>query len=135
MTSRERNEAGSAALVASTKRRGRSEWAAIVPEDFGWLHNGQPIGPQGPSTTEDGAYAVTSLHPIELSRKPGALFFVPSVDEWYKAAFYQPSGTYRTSVVTAPLCGAPGPGGLGANCGGVVGTVINVRSYPNDPGP
>ena len=33
MTSRERTETGSSSsLIASTKRRGRSEWAAIVPE-------------------------------------------------------------------------------------------------------
>jgi hypothetical protein len=33
VTSRERNEAGAAALISTTRRRGRSEWAAIVPEN------------------------------------------------------------------------------------------------------
>jgi len=50
-----------------------------------WLHNGQPTGPQVRATTEDGAYDVTSLDGNDI-RKPGALFFLPNADEWYKAA-------------------------------------------------
>jgi hypothetical protein len=61
-----------------------------------WMHNGQPTGPQDSSTTEDGAYDLTTGPfgglPVEWSvtRKPGALWAIPSDDEWYKAAFYDP---------------------------------------------
>src|SRR5690606_17825042 len=48
-----------------------------------WLHNGQPTGPQGPETTEDGAYTLTpeAIENNSWVRNPGARFFLPSVDE------------------------------------------------------
>ena len=46
-----------------------------------WLHNGQ-----GSGDTEDGAYLM-SLN-AGVVWKSGALFFLPSEDEWYKAAYY-----------------------------------------------
>lgn len=54
-----------------------------------WLHNGQPNGPQSPSTTEDGAYDL-SLPIDQIVRKPGARWFIPTHSEWYKAAYYDP---------------------------------------------
>lgn len=60
-----------------------------------WLHNGQPTGDQGPLTTEDGAYAVNGYSGTFggwVVRKPGAKWFVPSEDEWYKAAYYKGGG-------------------------------------------
>ena len=71
-----------------------------------WLHNGQPSGVQGPSTTEDGAYDMSMGS--SAVRKPGALVFLPSEDEWYKAAYYKGGGTsagywdYPTQSDTAP---------------------------------
>jgi formylglycine-generating enzyme required for sulfatase activity len=53
-----------------------------------WLHNGKPTGPQGPATTEDGAYDM-SLPGDQIVRKP-AWYFIPTHDEWYKAAYYDP---------------------------------------------
>jgi formylglycine-generating enzyme len=56
-----------------------------------WLHNGQ-----GTSSTETGAYtilgntATPSNGPI-VTRNAGAMWFLPSEHEWYKAAFYQPA--------------------------------------------
>jgi formylglycine-generating enzyme required for sulfatase activity len=57
-----------------------------------WLHNGQPTGAQDHSTTEDGAYFMdhAELAPIEIKRKEGAKWFLPSEDEWTKAAYYDP---------------------------------------------
>lgn len=57
-----------------------------------WLHNGQPSGSQDESTTEDGAYTITdeALLLNILDRNPTARFWLPSGDEWYKAAYYQP---------------------------------------------
>jgi formylglycine-generating enzyme required for sulfatase activity len=66
-----------------------------------WLHNGKQTGPQGPGTTEDGAYTLTGptnvtlpgSHPIHgvNGRNAGAKFHVPSENEWYKAAYHQPA--------------------------------------------
>ena len=43
-----------------------------------WLHNGQPTGPQGPGTTEGGAYHQRRQSGDCLARKPGAKFFIPT---------------------------------------------------------
>ena len=55
-----------------------------------WLHNRQPTGLQDETTTEDGAYPLLGANPLVVERKEGATFFVPSEDEWYKAAFWDP---------------------------------------------
>ena len=57
-----------------------------------WLHNGQPAGSQDNSTTEDGAYTITpeGISANNITRNPGARFWLPSDDEWYKAAYHQP---------------------------------------------
>ncbi|MEX0865901.1 MAG: SUMF1/EgtB/PvdO family nonheme iron enzyme [Pirellulales bacterium] len=58
-----------------------------------WLHNGQPTGSQTAGTTEDGAYAlggVTAPDNSTITREPGAMYFLPSHDEWYKAAYHHP---------------------------------------------
>ncbi len=66
-----------------------------------WLHNGQPTGPQGPGTTEDGSYflngATTNTELMAVVRKPGATWVIPSEHEWYKAAYHKndgPTGHY-----------------------------------------
>jgi formylglycine-generating enzyme len=60
-----------------------------------WLHNGQPTGAEDASTTEDGAYtlngAVNDEAIFAITRNPGARWWLPSEDEWYKAAYYDPS--------------------------------------------
>lgn len=53
-----------------------------------WLHNGQ-----GDGDTEDGAYTLNGYRGTDgrrVRRNPGARWFVPSEDEWYKAAYYDP---------------------------------------------
>lgn len=59
-----------------------------------WLHNGQPSGAQGPATTEDGAYTITpqGVAANSIDRNPGATWFLPSENEWFKAAYYDPIG-------------------------------------------
>lgn len=61
-----------------------------------WMHNGQPIGSQDLTTTEDGAYflnGITSRQDLmEVTREPDAVWFVPSEDEWYKAAYHKNDG-------------------------------------------
>jgi len=56
-----------------------------------WLHNGQPVGSQDDSTTEDGAYTMGDyFHVNEMTRNSAAKFFLPTHDQWYKAAYYDP---------------------------------------------
>jgi formylglycine-generating enzyme len=60
-----------------------------------WLHNGQTTGAEGPGTTETGAYtlngAVTDAALFAVQRNTGAKWFIPTEDEWYKAAYQQPA--------------------------------------------
>lgn len=60
-----------------------------------WLHNGQPIGAQDDSSTEDGSYAlhgaVTDAALLAVKRSANATWVIPSENEWYKAAYYQPA--------------------------------------------
>ena len=77
-----------------------------------WLYNGQPSGPQGLSTTEDGSYflngAMSAAELLNVVRKPNATWVVPSEDEWYKAAYHRNNGVtadyydYPTGTDTAP---------------------------------
>lgn len=61
-----------------------------------WLHNGQPIGAQDISTTEDGSYflngAMGNAELLAVVREPDATWVVPSEDEWYKAAYHKNDG-------------------------------------------
>jgi formylglycine-generating enzyme required for sulfatase activity len=51
-----------------------------------WLENGQPTGGSG---AESGVYTIGNG--LNETRAPGATFFIPSEDEWYKAAYHQPA--------------------------------------------
>jgi sulfatase modifying factor 1 len=55
-----------------------------------WLHNGQPSGPQGPGTTEDGAYTLTpsGIQFNSVSRNPGARFFIPTKNAGLAATYF-----------------------------------------------
>ena len=76
-----------------------------------WLNNGQ-----GNGDTETGAYTLlggtpTPSNGLSIIRNPGATWFLPSENEWYKAAYYDPgTGSYfqnPTSSDTAPTAEAP----------------------------
>jgi formylglycine-generating enzyme len=57
-----------------------------------WLHNGQPTGAQNASTTEDGAYTLNgATSGVGFSKNVGARVWIPSENEWYKAAYYDPN--------------------------------------------
>jgi hypothetical protein len=61
-----------------------------------WLHHGQPIGPD---SIRDGAYDVSTFFidsnngglQDQATRSEGARFWIPSQDEWMKAAYYDPN--------------------------------------------
>jgi formylglycine-generating enzyme len=74
-----------------------------------WLQNGQTSG-----GTETGAYRLADG--VSALRKPGAQVWIPSENEWYKAAYYQPKVAggdndsywlYPTKTNTAPLSTTP----------------------------
>ena len=57
-----------------------------------WLHNGQKSGLQNASTTEDGAYTLDgATSGVAISKNVGATVWIPSTNEWYKAAYYDPN--------------------------------------------
>ena len=57
-----------------------------------WLHNGQPVGLQTAATTEAGAYALGgAISGVIVTKNLGAQYWIPSENEWYKAAYYQPA--------------------------------------------
>jgi formylglycine-generating enzyme required for sulfatase activity len=75
-----------------------------------WLHNGQGTG-----GTETGAYTLLGGTPtpsnwLLITRNAGAVWFLTSEDEWYKAAYFDPSlasgsgdyWDYPTQSNTAP---------------------------------
>ena len=61
-----------------------------------WLTNGQPNGSQNLNTTENGSYylngATTGAQLLGVTRLPGALYVIPTENEWYKAAYHQNDG-------------------------------------------
>jgi len=65
-----------------------------------WMVNGQPTtGLQNTGTTEDGAYTLLTTgsngQPVSSTKavpvNPGATYFIPTQDQWYKSAYYSPS--------------------------------------------
>ncbi len=106
-----------------------------------WLHNGQ-----GDADTETGAYTllggtVIPSNGATVTRNPGAEVFVPTLDEWYKAAYYDPgSASYfafpaGTDLQTA--CGSPTATPNTANCGclSCQDQAVEVGSYPGSASP
>jgi formylglycine-generating enzyme len=85
-----------------------------------WMTNGQ-----GSGSTEDGAYTLNNATTgSAVARNPGAAFYIPTENEWYKAAYYSPnyggSGVagyydYATQSDTAP--------------GNIIGSGTNQANY------
>ena len=87
-----------------------------------WMHNGRGAG-----STEDGAYLMSEG--AAVVRKEGAQVFLPTSDEWHKAAYYKGGGTnagyweYATQSNAVPAAvtadavgnGSAGPSGNSAN--------------------
>jgi len=110
-----------------------------------WLHHGQPSGPQDSTTTEDGAYTLSPevIFDNSVTRNPAARFWLPSDDEWYKAAYHQPWEAggdpgnywlYPTRSNDAPFSEPP-PGGVNsANACCETGRMATeVGAYLNSP--
>jgi len=108
-----------------------------------WLHNGQPTGRQDETTTEDGAYSLTpeALAEENVLRNPQARFWLPSDDEWYKAAYHQPFADggeptdywlYPTRSNDVPISEPPpgGPTSVNSCCDGP-GHATDAGAYAN----
>ena len=117
-----------------------------------WLMNGQPTGSQDSSTTETGFYTFSDATTISSQGTRSASLIdgknwvaIASEDEWYKAAYYDPtlnSGSggyyqYPAGSDTAPTKSAPTSDLNSANYGGsnVVGSTTVVGSYSGAPSP
>lgn len=56
-----------------------------------WIHNGQPVT-QSSSATETGAYTLNNaISGVSIARNINATVWIPSENEWYKAAYYDPN--------------------------------------------
>ncbi len=108
-----------------------------------WMDNGQPTtGVQDDTTTEDGAYTLTPLHTSvvdygTLTRNSDATWYLPSEDEWYKAAFHKNDGVtgnyweYATQSDSVPSNAVTTPdGGNNANYGNTLG-LTQVGEFEN----
>lgn len=94
-----------------------------------WMSNGRPTGPQGPTTTENGAYDLSlwelGIAPAANGTNPNTgsapLYRMPTENEWYKAAYYKGGGptagywAYATQSDSAP--------------GNVIGAAANQANY------
>ncbi|HEV3137499.1 MAG TPA: SUMF1/EgtB/PvdO family nonheme iron enzyme [Pirellulales bacterium] len=104
-----------------------------------WLNNGQ-----GNGDTESGAYTLlggtpTPSNGLSITRNAGATVFLPSEDEWYKAAYYDPNThsyfLYPTSHGTAPTATSPTAAPNSANYNNAVGNLTNVGAYTGTTSP
>jgi formylglycine-generating enzyme required for sulfatase activity len=100
-----------------------------------WMHNGQ-----GSGSTEMGAYQLLGGMAIPsnaatITRDPLATFFLPSENEWYKAAYYNGATStywdYPTRTNTTPFSDEP-PGGDGGSDSSNTANFLNDDSVDND---
>lgn len=92
-----------------------------------WIENGRPAGNQDPSTTEAGVFDLTIPDAATAAiGSPTATNSLPTEDEFYKSAYYDPSlggsgyWAYPTQSDVAPVPAAATPDGRAANPGAVV---------------
>jgi len=91
-----------------------------------WLQNGQ-----GSGSTETGAYTLNNATSgTAPAVNPGAQFYIPTEDQWYKAAYYKGGGTnagywnYATQSDTDPTAVTAGSTGIGS-----AGSTGNFANY------
>jgi sulfatase modifying factor 1 len=104
-----------------------------------WVHNGQ-----GRGGTEYGAYTLEGpnmypLNALTVVRNWNARVFLPTEDEFYKAAYYDGDTDsyydYPTGSNTEMACTTPTIAPNAANCNFYIGTVVDVGSYPGSESP
>jgi len=105
-----------------------------------WMHNGATLN----ASTELGAYNLNYATSGVFIKEPNAKWWIPTEDEWYKAAYYDPrlnngnGGYYKfpTQSDLQPISAIPTNETNTANYDGIMPTkqkVTPVGSYPNSP--
>jgi len=90
-----------------------------------WLHNGGltygTTGTTASAPQNTGAYTLgTATSGTAFTRNLGAQYYIPTEDQWYKAAYYKGGGTnagywdYATQSDTAPTAVTAGSTGIGS---------------------
>jgi hypothetical protein len=103
-----------------------------------WLNNGQGSASTETVPTRPRGTPTPSNHPDALDRNPGAIVFLTSENEWYKAAYSSPSGEYfdyPTGTNTPTVCALPTATANRANCGRVASGVTDVGAYSGSSSP
>jgi len=104
-----------------------------------WLNNGQ-----GNGDTETGAYTLLGGTPTpsngnSITRNAGATVFLPSEDEWYKAAYYNPATSsyyqYPTSSSSVPTGSGPTALANHMNAIGGPNNLTDVGAYTGTTSP
>ena len=128
---------------------GISWWAAATYAN--WLHNDKALTPEA---FQSGAYDLSTFgfnndtgYTDQATRSPGAKYWIPSVDEWLKAAHYDPNKeepgeggwwVYPNGSDTKPVTGIPGVGETSADLFELIGDEAwqtPVGSYPKTQSP
>jgi formylglycine-generating enzyme len=97
-----------------------------------WVENGSPEGAIGPETTETGAFDLTGDDPaVTAVIDEEAESSLPTEDEWYKAAYWDPNASegssgYREYPASAD---APPTAALADALGDVTNAGANVANY------
>jgi formylglycine-generating enzyme len=124
-----------------------------------WVQNGQPAFPTGTpgevaGSTETGVYtlngATSQSALMAITRNAGATYFIPTEDEWYKAAYYKGGGSntgywfYPTQSNTVPSHVLSSTGTNNANfatgdiptgCTDPANRLTTVGAFAASPGP
>ena len=106
-----------------------------------WLNNGQ-----GSGDTETGAYTLLGgtsepSNGTTVTRNAGATIFLPSEDEWYKAAYYDAARAsyfyfdYPAGSDMQMTCTPPAAAANRANCSNVVSDLTTRGSYMGSASP
>ena len=99
-----------------------------------WLHNGRLSYNTTSSSANARNYGAYNVGPTNISavvKEPGATYYIPTENEWYKAAYYSGGGTntnywlYATQSNTAPTTVTASATGDGL----INGVAANVSGY------
>lgn len=106
-----------------------------------WLENGKQTGAPGAGSLDDGAFDLTVADPgIAAAPEPGATYSLPTEDEWYKAAFFDPTRggsnywAYPTMSDVVPLTATANAVGDVANPGAEVVNHLLQASWGGQSG-
>ncbi len=114
-----------------------------------WMHHGAPTGPNVDlSVFRTGAYDVSTFrrnpdgtYSDQITKSEGALYWIPDLDEWTKAAYYDPNRYgngkegywyFPYQSQERPVPGNPGEGeAYGTMVAGGTDYPLEVGSYPD----